>query len=51
VKWQNKNNDWGELRNIQEGSQPSSLFEVPAGYKKFEMPNMGNMGSMMQQHQ
>ena len=32
-----------ELRNIQEGSQPSSLFEVPAGYTKFDM------GSMMQQ--
>lgn len=31
-----------ELRNIQEGSQPSSLFEVPAGYTKFDM------GSMMQ---
>jgi len=51
VKWQGKNNDWGELRNIQEGAQPASLFEVPAGYKKFEMPNMGNMGGMMQQHQ
>jgi hypothetical protein len=32
-----------ELRNIQEGSQPSSLFEVPAGYTKFDM------GAMMQQ--
>ena len=32
-----------ELRNIQEGSQPSSLFEIPAGYTKFDM------GSMMQQ--
>jgi hypothetical protein len=31
-----------ELRNIQEGSQPSSLFEVPAGFTKFDM------GSMMQ---
>ncbi len=49
VKWQGKNNDSGELRNIQEGSQPASLFEIPAGYKKFEMPNMGNMGGM--QHQ
>ncbi len=34
-----------ELRNIQEGSQPSSLFEVPAGYTKLDM------GSMMQQRQ
>jgi len=49
VKWQAGNNG-GELRNIQEGSQPSSLFEIPAGYKKFEMPNMGNVGGM-QQHQ
>jgi len=31
-----------ELRNIQEGSQPSSLFEIPAGYTKFDM------GAMMQ---
>jgi hypothetical protein len=30
-----------ELRNIQEGSQPASLFEVPAGYTKFDMSNMG----------
>lgn len=34
-----------ELRNIQEGSQPASLFEVPSGYTKFDM------GSMMQQRQ
>jgi hypothetical protein len=26
-----------ELRNIQEGTQASSLFEVPAGYTKFDM--------------
>ncbi len=42
VKWQGKNSS-GELRNIQEGSQPASLFEIPAGYTKFDM------GSMMQQ--
>ena len=51
VKWLGKNGDGGELRNIQEGSQPSSLFEIPAGYKKFEMPNMGNMGGMTQHPQ
>jgi hypothetical protein len=39
VKWQGKNGG-GELRNIQEGSQPSNLFEVPAGYQKFDMGNM-----------
>ena len=42
VKWQDKSGG-GELRNIQEGSQPASLFEIPSGYKKFEMPNMGGM--------
>lgn len=44
LKWQGKNGG-GELRNIQEGSQPSSLFEIPSDYKKFDM------GNMMQQHQ
>jgi len=44
VKWQGKN-DGGELRNIQEGTQPASLFEIPAGYTKFDM------GAMMKQHQ
>jgi len=44
VKWVGKNGG-GELRNIQEGSQPASLFEVPAGYTKFDM------GSMMQRPQ
>jgi hypothetical protein len=34
-----------ELRNIQEGSQPGSLFEIPAGYTKFDM------GGMMQRPQ
>jgi hypothetical protein len=29
-----------ELRNIREGSQPASLFEVPAGYTKFDMGGM-----------
>lgn len=44
VKWQdNKDNSGGELRNIQEGTQPASLFQVPAGYTKFDM------GGMMQQ--
>ena len=44
VKWQdNKDNNGGELRNIQEGTQPASLFQVPAGYTKFDM------GGMMQQ--
>ncbi len=45
VKWDGKNSG-GELRNIQEGTQSSSLFEAPAGYTKFEMP--AGMGGMMQ---
>jgi hypothetical protein len=44
VKWRGKDKG-GELRNIEEGSQPSSLFEVPAGYTKMDM------GGMMQQRQ
>jgi hypothetical protein len=44
IKWQGKNS--GELRNIQEGSQPSTLFEVPAGFTKMEMP----AGRMQQAH-
>jgi len=44
LKWQGKNSG-GELRNLQEGSQPASLFEIPAGYTKMDM------GAMMQQHQ
>jgi len=43
IKWQEENNSW-ELQNIKEGSQPSSLFEIPAGYQKFQMPaGMPNM--------
>jgi len=37
IKWDGKNGG-GELRNIQEGSQPASLFEIPSGYTKFQMP-------------
>ena len=44
VKWKGKNSE-GELRNIQEGGQPASLFEIPAGYTKMDL------GGMMQQHQ
>ena len=39
VKWQEKSGGF-ELRNIQEGTQPASLFEVPAGYTKFDMGAM-----------
>ena len=42
VKWEGKSNS-GELRNIQEGAQPASLFAIPAGFTKMDM------GGMMQQ--
>jgi hypothetical protein len=31
VKWEGKSSS-GELRNIQEGAQPASLFEIPSGF-------------------
>jgi hypothetical protein len=39
VKWDGKNSG-GELRNIQEGTQPASLFEAPAGFTKMDMGGM-----------
>lgn len=43
VKWEGKGGG-GELQNIQVGSQSSSLFEIPAGYRKMELPaGMPNM--------
>jgi hypothetical protein len=47
VKWEGKNSG-GELQNIQVGSLSSSLFEVPAGYRKMDMP--AGMPSMPQPH-
>jgi hypothetical protein len=44
IKWQTKNSG-GELRNIQEGAQPASLFEAPSGFTKMEIP-----AGMMQPH-
>jgi uncharacterized protein DUF4412 len=35
---------WTEYRNFKPGKQAAKLFELPAGYKKFEMPtNIGGM--------
>jgi len=42
VKWDGKNGG-GEMRNIQEGPQPASLFEIPAGFTKVDMGKMGGM--------
>ena len=44
VKWEGKTGA-GELRDVQEGALPSSLFELPAGYTKMDM------GGMMQKPQ
>ncbi|HEY1799716.1 MAG TPA: hypothetical protein VGG46_02180 [Terriglobales bacterium] len=43
IKWQEQDSS-GELQNIHEGPQPGALFEIPAGYQKFDM------GNMMRQH-
>ena len=40
VKWDGKNGG-GEMQNIQEGPQPASLFDIPAGYTKMDMGGMG----------
>ncbi len=46
VKWDNEEGGGGELRNIKEGSQPGSLFEVPSDYQKMDLGNMGMPGGM-----
>jgi outer membrane lipoprotein-sorting protein len=46
IKWQGTDSSM-EVQNIHEGSQPASLFEPPAGYRKFEMPQ----GMQAPQHQ
>ena len=32
-----------EMRSIKEGPQAASLFEIPAGYEKFEMPDLSGL--------
>ena len=49
VKWQDQN-QFGELRNINVRSQPASLFEVPPGYQKMQVP-AGRPGAMPPQRQ
>jgi len=38
-----------ELRNLKIGKLDPALFEIPAGYQKFELPNMGDFQRMMKQ--
>jgi hypothetical protein len=40
LKWKGDDGEGGELRNIKEGAQPASLFEVPSDYQKFDMSGM-----------
>lgn len=40
VKWEESDGSGWELQNIKEGTQPANLFEIPAGYKKFDMGGM-----------
>ena len=35
-----------ELKNIKMGSQSDSLFELPAGYQKMQMPQLPMMQGM-----
>lgn len=36
-----------ELSNLKVGKQNASLFEIPAGYSKMSMPDMGSLQDMM----
>ena len=49
LKIQAMDGSWSvEYRNIHEGPQDDSLFEIPAGYQKFAMPSLpSNMQEMM----
>ena len=47
IKTEAEDGSWKmEYKNIKTGSQPASLFEIPAGYSKMEMPSMKDMPSM-----
>jgi hypothetical protein len=44
IRMADANGKWvTEYRNIKTGSQPDSLFEIPAGYKKLSIPGMSGM--------
>lgn len=40
LKWEDDKGNTVELRNIKEGHQDASLFEVPSDYHKFDMQQM-----------
>ena len=39
IKWKLPDGSSGELQNIQVGAQPASLFELPADYRKQDLPH------------
>jgi hypothetical protein len=39
-----------EATKIAPGALDASLFQVPAGFNKMDMANLGNLGAMMGQH-
>jgi hypothetical protein len=44
IKTEAEDGSWKmEYKNIKTGAQPASLFEIPAGYTKMEMPSMKDM--------
>ncbi len=48
VKMETLDGSWSmEYRNINVGFQPDSLFEPPANYQKFAVPNMAAMGQAL----
>ena len=47
LKTSAEDGSWGiEYRNISTAKQPDSLFEIPAGYTKFQMPSAGGTFQM-----
>jgi len=49
VKTVSMDGNWSmEYKNLSTGAQDASLFEIPAGYNKFSIPNMADMARAMQ---
>jgi len=48
IKTVSEGTTW-QLTNIKEGPQDASLFQIPAGYHKMDMPGMGGMRGGPQQ--
>ena len=44
IKWQDSDQDIGQLENIRFGSQPASLFVLPSDYRKIEMAGRARSG-------